>query len=368
MSARRKIWNIAWRLVLCAALLTWIFHSIFVNEGRLEAQRDGVAWDSLARAEQWRIAWTHGPAALWQTLRLVEPFAMALSVVLMGSTVLLGVIRWRMVLKVQGLELPFSRAGEISLIAHFFNSFLLGSTGGDLLKAYYAARETHHLKTEAVTTVFVDRLIGLFAMLLFASLMMLPNMGLLASHHRLWTVGALVLGMLGACAVLVYLAFWGGVTRGFPQAREWLRKLPKGEHLERSLEACRRFGKEPAFLLKAMLLSMALNALCVLQLLVLARGLGMTIPTLPLFFIVPSIICIAALPITPSGLGVRENLFVLLLAVPHIAAPETQSLSLSLLAYAGSLFWSIVGGVVYLSIKQSQHLDEVTDADAANGG
>ena len=47
--------------------------------------------------------------------------------------------------------------------AQFFNAFLLGSTGGDLLKAYYAARETHHKKTEAVVTVFVDRIIGLFS-------------------------------------------------------------------------------------------------------------------------------------------------------------------------------------------------------------
>jgi hypothetical protein len=47
-------------------------------------------------------------------------------------------------------------AAEISLVAHFFNSFLLGSTGGDLMKAYYAARETHHKKTEAVMTVFAD--------------------------------------------------------------------------------------------------------------------------------------------------------------------------------------------------------------------
>ena len=53
-------------------------------------------------------------------------------------------------------------------MAQFFNAFLLGSTGGDLLKAYYAARETHHRKTEAVVTVLVDRLIGLFSMLALA--------------------------------------------------------------------------------------------------------------------------------------------------------------------------------------------------------
>jgi uncharacterized membrane protein YbhN (UPF0104 family) len=72
------------------------------------------------------------------------------------------------------------------------------------------------------------------------------------------------------------------------------------------------------------------------------------------------IFCISSLPITPSGLGVRENLFVLMLAVPEIAVPKTAALSLSLLAYASSLFWSLAGGVVYLSLKKKQHLEEVT--------
>src|SRR3989442_10980204 len=89
--------------------------------------------------------------------------ALLLSVLFMGLTILLGVVRWRMVLRVHGIDLSLGRASEISLVAHFFNSFLLGSTGGDLLKAYYAARETHHKKTEAVVTVAVCAVPGLFA-------------------------------------------------------------------------------------------------------------------------------------------------------------------------------------------------------------
>ena len=80
------------------------------------------------------------------------------------------------------------------------------------------------------------------------------------------------------------------------------------------------------------------------------------------------IFCISALPITPSGLGVRENLFVLMLAVPEIGVPKTTALSLSLLAYAGSLFWSLVGGIVYLGLKKKQHLEEVTQEDALPEG
>ena len=103
---------------------------------------------------------------------------------------------------------------------------------------------------------------------------------------------------------------------------------------------------------------MLLNAVTVTQFLVLSWGLGLGVSTLAMFVIVPTIICIASLPITPSGLGVRENLFVIMLAGSTIAVPATSALSLSLLAYAGSLFWSLVGGVVYVLLKDRHHLKE----------
>jgi len=348
--------------------MLWILHSIFVNEGKLAWQRQGHSWDELTRQQQWQTAWLHGPRELWHTLTLIHAGALTLSFALIGLTIFAGVVRWRLVLQVHGLELSFSRAAEISLVAHFFNSFLLGSTGGDLLKAYYAARETHHKKTEAVVAVFVDRLLGLLAMLLFAVLMMGPNLPLLLHHRRLAAVAWLIVLMLLGCGLLAGLALWGGLSRPLPRAREWLRRLPKGEALERSLDACREFGRKPGLLVRVMTLSMVLNGVCVLQVLALAWGLSLTIPPLALFVIVPIIICISALPITPSGLGVRENLYVLLLSAPEINVPATQSFSLSLLAYAGSLFWSLIGGVVYASLRQRHHLAEIANADPAGVG
>jgi uncharacterized protein (TIRG00374 family) len=351
----KKLWQTGWRVGLCAVLLLWIFHSIFVNEARVATPT--ANWQKFSRLEQWRQGWKEGPPRLWQTLNAIETGALLLSVVLMGSTILLGVVRWRMVLRVQGLHLSLSRTAKISLVAHFFNSFLLGSTGGDLMKAYYAARETHHKKTEAVTTVFVDRLLGLWAMLLFAGIMMIPNADLISRNAASRAASGLILAMLAGCTIVVFIAFRGGVSKGWAGAHDWLRRLPKGDYLERSLESCRRFGAERFFISRTLVVSMLLNTMCVLQLLVLSHGLGLGIPPLPLFVIVPVIICISALPITPSGLGVRENLFVHMLSAP-INVDPTKALSLSLLAYAGSLFWSMVGGVVYLLLKEKHHLTE----------
>jgi len=358
MRSLKAWWSAGWRVAVCLLLLLWIFHSIFLNEGRLWAQREGLRWEQMSRGQQWHLAWSKGPQDLWHTLYLVHPGALLLSVFLVGLALWLGVVRWRFVLKAQGLELSLARATRISLVAQFFNSFLLGSTGGDLIKAYYAARATHHRKTEAVTTVFVDRLIGLWAMLLFAGMMMLPNLPMLRQHREFAVPALFILAMLAALSIVLSLAFWGGVSKRFPRARHYVRRLPKGELLERSLDSCRQFGKEKVLLVKAVALSLVLNIIWVLQISILGGGLDLSIPFTALLVIVPMILCIASLPITPNGLGVRENLFVLMLAL--IAVPRTAALSLSLLASAQGIFWSLIGGVVYMGLREKEHLSEVT--------
>ena len=273
MKPARKIWKTAWRPSVCGLLLFWILHSIFLNEGRIAWERQGQAWEQLSRWQQWQAAWSKGPRELGHTLLWVDGRALALSLVFMGLTIALGVLRWRMVLRVHGLDLSLGRAAEISLVAHFFNSFLLGSTGGDLLKAYYAARETSHKKTEAVVAVVVDRLLGLFAMLLFGCLMMVPNLALLRAHKRLAALAAFIMVMTVGCGVVIGLFFWGGVSRWWPRSRAWLRRLPKGELLEQCVDACRAFGRRPEFILRTTAVSMLLNMVCVLQFLAVARGL-----------------------------------------------------------------------------------------------
>ena len=120
----RKIWSTGWRVAVGAVLLLWIFHSIFVNEAREQSKRtpselrdggrqfDYAMWQQLPRTEKWHLGWTYGPPPLWKTLRSVRPTDFGISLLLMGTTLALGVARWRMVLAVPGLRLPYGRAGD----------------------------------------------------------------------------------------------------------------------------------------------------------------------------------------------------------------------------------------------------------------
>jgi uncharacterized protein (TIRG00374 family) len=366
VSAARKIWSTGWRIAVGALLLLWIVHSIFVNEAREQAARgqlidhgQQVVWNKgqqPPRPEQWRLGWKYGPPALWSTLRSIAPAPFIVSVLIVGLAVAVGVVRWRQLLRAADFELNVGRATEISFVALFFNSLMLGTVGGDAMKAYYAARETHHRKTEAVVTVLVDRVIGLWAMLVFAAVMILPNWHLLQAPGLLRSIVGVLLLMTAGATGFVLIAFRGGVSKRFSSARDWLKRLPKGDWLERLLDACRAYGRQPRALLSATALSMVVNVLCVTQFWILARALNLNVSFLALALIAPTIVCLSALPISPSGIGIREYLFVQLLAGPALKSDPTGALSLSLLAFAGSLFWSLVGGVVYMMFKQKHHL------------
>jgi hypothetical protein len=346
------------KLAVCLVLVAWILHVIFAGEAEMQLGKD---WGALSFAKQLRESWTIGPTGLWKTISGVSLGWLLTSFVFMGTTIFIGVIRWRTVLAVQGLYLPLGRAAGISLVAHFFNSFLLGSTGGDLLKAYYSAAETNHKKAEAVTTVVVDRLLGLFAMLLFVSLMALANWSVVMSQQRFMAVMLVVLGMLFVSGLVVVLSFWAGPTGARLKFETLLAKLPKGDVLVRCIEACHAFGENPGFLPRVLGWSMLLSLACVLQIVALGHGLGLPMGEhfRVLLLIVPAIICISALPITPSGIGVRENLYVWLLSATAIGIEAKTALSLSLLAFAGSLLWSLIGGATYLAFRSRHSLDQI---------
>jgi glycosyltransferase 2 family protein len=373
VTTKRNIWKISWRVGVGLLLLGWILQLIFYNEAYHYRVSAGEDWYGLTRWERLQIAWKYGPIGVWQTLRAMKLIYLGLAIAVMGVIIFLGVLRWHIILKVHGLALPLNRTTEISLIAHFFNSFLLGSVGGDLFKSYYAARETHHKKVEAVVTVAVDRVIGLFSMLVMACVFLLPNLDfVLVADRKVKLVIWIVLGMTAACTVFILVSFWGGVTRTIPKAREWLRKLPKGREIERSIEAFRTFGRDKTFFFRVLPVAMAANLLCVVLVLLLVHGFGLDVPFHMLSLIVMVATCISSLPITPSGLGVRENLYVMFLAAPPISIKPAEGLLISLVGYGTSLFWSMIGGFVYMLVKDKEHLTEIKEEteqeSASNAG
>jgi len=75
-------------------------------------------------------------------------------------SVLITFYRWYLLVHAQ--ELPFTpgSAMRLGLIGFYFNTFLPGAIGGDVIKATFIAREQSR-RTVAVATVVIDRILGL---------------------------------------------------------------------------------------------------------------------------------------------------------------------------------------------------------------
>jgi uncharacterized membrane protein YbhN (UPF0104 family) len=336
-------------------LMGMILHIIFCNEAQLHLTITGESWEALTRWEQRQLAWSRGPVELWRTIRGLEVGNLTLALGLCGLPVVLGGLRWRRALQVQGLNLSMLEVTRVSFVAHFFNAFLLGSTGGDVVKAWCASRWTKNKRAEAALTVVVDRLLGTLALLLFAAVMIpiaweaSPGVGLFAVYRRYQAVAWLVGGMAVVAAVGVGVAFYTRLFSPDSMVGQMVRRLPRGESLLRALAACRLFGRHRRYLAWAAFYSILINLSIVGTFQVLASGLELEVPGRVLWFVVPAVVCVAALPITPSGLGVREHLFVSLLAIDVFpGARPGEALALALLGYTANLVWSAVGGVIYM--------------------
>jgi len=88
-------------------------------------------------------------------------------VVFIMSQLIVG-LRWWLLLRSQSIFISLSVAVRLFLLGWFYNNFMPGSVGGDLLRAWYVTRHTDK-KFEAVLSVFVDRVIGLSSTLVIAA-------------------------------------------------------------------------------------------------------------------------------------------------------------------------------------------------------
>lgn len=351
------------RIGVCLLLLAAIFHVIFCNEVQLQlADGGGPDWNSLDKWQQRRLAWTRGPAGLWETVRRLDPGSLGISFGSCGLLVALGGLRWREVLRAQGIPLALGPVLRISFVAHFFNAFLLGTAGGDVMKAWYAAKASPERSADAAFSVFVDRLLGMFALLLFTAVLLIPNVSLITTYKRHLAVALVILGMLGVAAVMIILGFFTDTLHHDGMVLRLVRRLPRGESFAQALSGCRSLGRHPGFLWRIAAWSLAVNVAIVGAFAALAKGLGVEIAPSVLWYLVPAIVSVAALPSTPAGLGVRENLFVWLLTVPALGVKPGTALSLSLLGYTVNLLWSVIGGCVYLATPHRTELSQAPPA------
>lgn len=221
--------------------------------------------------------------------------------------VAIAILRWYYLVVAIGLRFTVKDAFRLGALGYLFNFVSVGSVGGDLFKAVFIAREQTGRRAQAVATVAIDRLIGLYALFVLATVGCVAN-GLLAgpADRRIVDVSWLLLAaaLVGGVVAAVVLA--PGLNRA--RAARFLSGLPRVGSLVSSLiEAVRMYRAQPRTLALAGGLSLAVHTCFVLGMFALASGLPGAHPGLRQHFaIVPVSMATGVLPLPMAGLGAFE--------------------------------------------------------------
>src|SRR5216110_3739532 len=103
-------------------------------------------------------------AQMVQALRNAEYRWVVMGVLAYGLVEGAAAFRWHVLLKVQQIHLSAPRLAGLFFIGLFYNQFLPGGTGGDIIKSYLLLKETPDKQAGALLAVVFDRLIGLVAL------------------------------------------------------------------------------------------------------------------------------------------------------------------------------------------------------------
>ena len=229
-------------------------------------------------------------------------------------------IRWRYLLRVKSINLPFFRLLGYILISIFVSNFLPTTIGGDLVKMAGVARDVKERRGIAAASVVADRLYNLAGMVV----LLLPSLAIMAPPLGLMMKTGRGSGSLAMAALM-------------PWRKKAMEKLVQGWN------STREWFTSPTCVLYSLGLSIMSVGLNFAAFWLVLKGLGieasfwqaMAIATLAYF--------IALVPVAINGLGVQEGSITFMLT--QLGASAEQAVAAAFLIRLVTLSVSLLGGI-----------------------
>jgi uncharacterized protein (TIRG00374 family) len=285
------------------------------------------------------------------------------------AAVTLTIVRWHMLVRTLGLEFPLREALRAGFVAYMINLLPLGLVGGDSFKAVTLIHHNPRRKTEAVATVIIDRVIGLYALLLLAAVasLLLPA-GYL---EKLGETDRVIIARLCNVLQIVSLASTIGLILMLIPAVTHSQLWDRLEHapavggvLHKLVGAMRAYQRRLDVLAVSIAISLGMHLMYVAAVMLMTISIGIAPEHRPalgsIFVVVPPSMIAGALPI-----GAYEVTITLLFrAISPPGAPPNMGLLIALAYRIIQICIASIGMAYWLTsrseVKQLMHEAEET--------
>jgi uncharacterized protein (TIRG00374 family) len=259
---------------------------------------------------------------------------------LMFLSNVLGAYQWARLLDAVDIRIPFWKVCAYYHVGVFFNNFLPANIGGDIARVADASRYGP-TRASAVSTVVMDRLIGTVALAGLALISTLPAI----DRFHLTMVYLAVVGFFVVSMTLVWAVFH---PRLLPGLERILSRLGVGmlkPHLDELAVRLQDFRDKRSLLGGLLAVGLAVQLSRVGVHMLVARALGIHVPTPYFFLFVPLLAVLVSLPISFNGIGLREGAGIVLFGM--VGVDRTSAFSLQFTTYLVAVAVSLLGGLVF---------------------
>src|SRR5437016_349575 len=314
----KKILVTLFQLSVTIALLYWVYHDPTKRAQMAEALRNA------------HFSWVAFGIVAYVVVEIAAAF------------------RWHVLLKVQGIHLSFWRLSGLFLIGMFYNQFLPGGTGGDIIKSYLLLKETDK-KAGALLAVVFDRFIGLVALVAITVTLVSMRFDLLSQTYEtrryLWFL--LILLSISIASLLVSF-----VVSGFNLFHLLPDKFPGREKLIEIAAAYHLYARHWFATLSAFSASLVAHLATFLTFLCAAYALRADVVVTNFFAVMPIERTMSALPISFAGVGLREKVLQTMLH-QVCGVKEGVAVLIGSLSFLIMVLCCLPGGIVYFFYKPS---------------
>ena len=295
---------------------------------------------------------------IWLTIQNAHAGFLLLAFLLFFIGYFLAAKRWQMLLGALGVPARWLMLVQSFTIAIFFNNFLPSTIGGDAYRMY----DSYTLgagKARAITVIFIDRVLGLSALLIlaFVASIIAGDIAREIPLLRLFLGGALI-GLI----ILAWIIFGHG--------GKFLLKISMGDNrliriihkiINKVYSGFHLFQGRADVMLKAIGLSLFLQINVVIHSLIIAHALNIQIPIIAMFIIIPLAYLIMIAPISINGIGLRESVFVFFFGLYGV--PQEQALAFAFISFGMILTQGVIGGIVFMLRRRSASATQATVVD-----
>ena len=281
--------------------------------------------------------------ALWQKTRTADPTYLLVAIFVYLLVQIVSAYRWYCLLTPLQIKVPFRRIVGLYFLGMFSSLFLPAVIGGDVVKIYYLNKEAGSL-TGATTSVFLDRDLGLGALLAIA--MVAAGFG--GTRFNGLPL-APVFGLIMIGFALANLALFYRPTYSLLHKALKLFKLKKSdEKVERLFKSFNTYRGHAGLIATATALSIVIQFGGIAVNAVAGAGVGLHTDRgiVDYLVFIPAISLISMIPISINGMGWREAAYIVLFT--SAGGDKSSTAMLALLWLVVLVVTSLPGGLIYV--------------------